>query len=420
MKKLFVIVLMLVAVSSNAQWVQQYYAGDNIALDAIQFVNANTGFAIGEENNFNAHVAVFLKTTNGGVNWDRINMNIIFDQWLYAISFINENTGWVCGKSSLIRKTTDGGITWESYYAATNTPNFNAIQFLNDQTGYVGGRYGMVAKSTNGGVNWTALDTALTHINVLHFFDANTGIMGDASSGIYRTTNGGLNWAYTSQTDSVGQRYAFYSLSSADANTVYIIGTTYYNGFLIKTTNKGLSWNVVRKFNNEMEAVFAMNSSTVYVGGTMNYNMFSTNGGLTWTNQIIPYTGNISIRGMFFTNANTGFCSGTSGYIFRTTNGGVWVKNISTETPTAYSLSQNYPNPFNPTTKIKFSIVNSVDVKLVVYDIMGREVQTLVNERLQTGTYEVAFDGSKLNSGIYFCKLTTNGFFEVKKMLLLK
>ena len=96
------------------------------------------------------------------------------------------------------------------------------------------------------------------------------------------------------------------------------------------------------------------------------------------------------------------------------------IQNISTETPSKYSLSQNYPNPFNPTTNIKFSIVNTGDVKLVVYDIQGREVQTLVNESLKPGTYEAAFDGSALNSGVYFYKLITNTFSETKKMLLIK
>jgi hypothetical protein len=96
------------------------------------------------------------------------------------------------------------------------------------------------------------------------------------------------------------------------------------------------------------------------------------------------------------------------------------VENISSEVPSLYSLSQNYPNPFNPITNVKFSILNAGEVKLVVYDIMGREVQTLVNESLQAGTYETTFDGSSLNSGVYFYKLVTEGFTETKRMTLIK
>jgi hypothetical protein len=90
------------------------------------------------------------------------------------------------------------------------------------------------------------------------------------------------------------------------------------------------------------------------------------------------------------------------------------------QTPAKYELFQNYPNPFNPITNFKFSIINAGNVKLIVYDVMGREVQTLVNERLQAGTYETKFDGSMLNSGVYFYKLITEGFTETKRMLLIK
>jgi hypothetical protein len=94
--------------------------------------------------------------------------------------------------------------------------------------------------------------------------------------------------------------------------------------------------------------------------------------------------------------------------------------NISTEVPNKYNLMQNYPNPFNPITNVKFSIINSGNVKLVVYDIQGREVQTLLNERLQPGTYEVPFDGSNLTSGVYFYQLISDNYIETKRMVMIK
>jgi hypothetical protein len=98
----------------------------------------------------------------------------------------------------------------------------------------------------------------------------------------------------------------------------------------------------------------------------------------------------------------------------------VGIQNISTEVPSAYSLSQNYPNPFNNTSNLKFQISKLSDVKIIVYDVMGREVQMLVNETLQPGTYETTFDGSKLTSGVYFYKLTSGDFSETKRMLMIK
>ncbi|MFZ4591367.1 MAG: T9SS type A sorting domain-containing protein [Ignavibacteria bacterium] len=108
------------------------------------------------------------------------------------------------------------------------------------------------------------------------------------------------------------------------------------------------------------------------------------------------------------------------GNIYELTNPSIGIQNISSEIPSAFSLKQNYPNPFNPSTNVKFSIVNAGDVKIIVYDARGREVQTLVNERLQAGTYDVTFDGSRLNSGVYFYKLSVNGFTDTKRMLLIK
>jgi hypothetical protein len=88
--------------------------------------------------------------------------------------------------------------------------------------------------------------------------------------------------------------------------------------------------------------------------------------------------------------------------------------------PTYYKLYQNYPNPFNPLTKIRFSIPSSGNITLKIFDILGREVKTLLSESKPTGTYEVSFDGGELASGIYFYQLRSGDFIQTKKMMLLK
>jgi hypothetical protein len=93
---------------------------------------------------------------------------------------------------------------------------------------------------------------------------------------------------------------------------------------------------------------------------------------------------------------------------------------ISTRVPNVYTLSQNYPNPFNPKTVIKFQIPKQDNVKLVVYDILGKEVITLVNEKKQAGEYKIEFDGTNFASGVYFYKITTGDFNQTKKMVLIK
>jgi hypothetical protein len=95
-------------------------------------------------------------------------------------------------------------------------------------------------------------------------------------------------------------------------------------------------------------------------------------------------------------------------------------ENIGNEIPNSYQFEQNYPNPFNPTTNIKFNIPKSGFVKLVVYDISGKEAAVLVNEHLTAGSYNVDFEASNFSSGVYFYKIVTEGFTDVKKMVLIK
>jgi hypothetical protein len=125
----------------------------------------------------------------------------------------------------------------------------------------------------------------------------------------------------------------------------------------------------------------------------------------------------------------------SSDVVYRTRRTTTSVEDGRRETPADFSLEQNYPNPFNPTTTIKFSVESAngrtgdpARVTLKVYDILGREVRTLVNEDLQPGSYEATFDAAGLASGMYFYRLQAGdpsagsgrGFVQTKKLLLLR
>ena len=113
------------------------------------------------------------------------------------------------------------------------------------------------------------------------------------------------------------------------------------------------------------------------------------------------------------------WCSNVNGF-FVSNNA---VVGIEEEVPVLnkYSLSQNYPNPFNPTTTISYSILKQSDVRLSIFNMQGREIQTLVNENQTVGEYSIGFDGSRLSSGIYFYRLQVESEFnETRKMVLLK
>jgi hypothetical protein len=96
------------------------------------------------------------------------------------------------------------------------------------------------------------------------------------------------------------------------------------------------------------------------------------------------------------------------------------VEPVTSELPHEFSLEQNYPNPFNPSTNIKYQIPNTNRVMLNVFDVLGREVATLVNEVKQPGMYSVQWDASRQASGVYFYRLDAGGFTNVKKLVLLK
>ena len=153
--------------------------------------------------------------------------------------------------------------------------------------------------------------------------------------------------------------------------------------------------------------------------GADNYTMYNGDTAVIWLAQLVA-------RGSSNLNSVTKLkqLSDITQTFFES-NFTIGINQISSEIPEKYSLSQNYPNPFNPSTKIKYSISQLIDVKLVVYDILGRKITELVNEKQTPGIYEVVFDASSekyqsLASGVYFYRLTTGNFSDTKRMLMIK
>ncbi len=154
----------------------------------------------------------------------------------------------------------------------------------------------------------------------------------------------------------------------------------------------------------------------------------TTNGGETWTQQTVVTQ--YLFTGVSFTDENNGTIVGENGTIFRTTNGGItFVKEEkSDEIPENYFLSSNFPNPFNPDTKIRYFIPHVSFVQIRVYDVLGNEIETLVNDEKPAGNYELTWKAANLSSGVYFYQIraidpsTSSGqvFIQTRKMILLK
>ena len=149
-----------------------------------------------------------------------------------------------------------------------------------------------------------------------------------------------------------------------------------------------------------------------YIGKT-------TNGGLNWHTQ---QTGSLwPVLDMSFASSEVGVATAFDVVTYTVNGGGaIGIQQISLNVPGDFSISQNYPNPFNPATNIEFSIPKASFVKLTVYDVSGRELETLVSQNMTAGTYKADWDASKYSSGVFFYTLTTDGFTQTKKMMLIK
>jgi photosystem II stability/assembly factor-like uncharacterized protein len=238
---------------------------------------------------------------------------------------------------------------------------------------------------------------------------------------VYKTTNFGLNWnsVYSFQTTSINPGPLFF-VSDNIGYKVIQIGSVY----IAKTNSGGSSWSNIFNSSSDVNSIYFINANKGWFARDNGKILFTSNGGSSFSEQQSGVTS--KLYAVFFINDSIGWISTTNGIILKTYSGGVTSANISNNfVPEKFSLSQNYPNPFNPTAKIKFDIPSNgkgqtSNVRLIVYDVLGREVATLVNEKLTEGSYEVEFNGSNLSSGIYFYKLETERFTQTKKMIILK
>jgi photosystem II stability/assembly factor-like uncharacterized protein len=425
MSKLITFSIALVVLLSslaNSQWSNQN-SGTTKSLFAPYFIDANTGMIGGDS-------SIILKTTNGGTNWiimpppgtGNNYYSGVFMQSANNIYLTQGFTGSVSGYGEIIYST-NGGNSW-TLQLLTQYDMFS-IAFINASTGFAVGN-GSVSgndslyKTTNG-ISWSPVSVpAIGLMTYVYFYNASTGfICSMTSSNILRTSNGGQNWSIVAT--NAGQNRVNQILM-VDANTCYGVSDS---ETFIKSTNGGLNW-TSQSFGTGLDGIsigFTSVSTGFMVSGKQSTQQYkiskTTNAGSNWV-QVMSGTGKM-YWAIGFINSSTGWIVGDKGSILKTTNGGgVWVQNISKKIPDKYNLFQNYPNPFNPTTNIKYQITNNGFVTLKVFDINGKEISIVVNEKQTAGTYEATLDASALSSGVYFYQLKTDDYMKTMKMVLLK
>lgn len=432
---IFLSFIFIITVAFNFQhnppsnWYQQFLP--NIYTQQINdmtFLDSLTGFIV-TSRNVNPDTAMILKTTNGGDNW-----LTVFSQErrkFNKVRFINNITGFACGGTGsgtpYLYKTTNAGVNWFTINSS-GCAQWDDMFILNEDTIWVvdhDGLCGGVFRTTNGGVNWTQqLSLGNQNPNHIYFYNKDIGFI--ASGELYKTTNSGVNWFNTHQTP-------FFQMNFIDENT----GWKCY-GPIQKTTNGGLNWvsQTLPSGNYILQSSIiefsVLNKDTIWgVGGYVQYPnstrrgmvYVTTNGGTNWYYQV-PDTSIVVFRyeHVKFLDNFKGWAYGAYSGI-HTKVGGDPITSITytkSQIPKNYILHQNYPNPFNPNTAISFQLLKAQFVKIKVYDIKGKEIQTLVNEKKNSGAYEVLFKAEYLSSGIYFYTLQTENYKETKKMMLLK
>lgn len=407
------------------------------------------------------------KSSNRGTNWVNLNSGLTLTQF-YRIASDPSNVNHVAGgtQDNGTQRTT-GTINWSAAFGGDG----GEVCFHSQNSQYILGetQNNGVMRSQNGGQAWQSATSGLTGsgawVGPLISHPTSSGIFYTARQQVFRSTNWGESWSAISSGTSGTIRELAISRSnpsvmyaavnatiyrSTDAGTtftnvtsglpgrtitsVYVhpdssnVAVVTFSGFgagkVYKTTNGASSWvnisgNLPDSPVNDVLIYYPGASTSIYYAA-MDIGVFFTNNyGTTWTELADGLPNTVAMHLDYHTATNR-LRIGTHGRGVYETSNPVGLINYNNTVPDNFSLEQNYPNPFNPVTTIKYNVLNEGAVKLIVFDVLGREVTTIVNENQKAGTYTAQFDAAHLTSGVYFYKLTANGFTNTKKMMLVK
>ena len=318
--------------------------------------------------------------------------------------------------------TTNGLSGSEVFSSSMINPHYNiTIDPVDKNIMYVGLTDSLprVYKTTNRGSNWFVVDTLTGNSNGpvmrVNPFNHNTVFL-TTNNGLKRSLNAGYNFQNVNIIPVGILRFVF----NYNDSSIYI--STYTNNAgILKSTNNGTSWSVIFNLKCYDMEIDPLNENIFYAG-TDNGIYKTTNKGANWFVYNNTFTPSKTVLGLV-KNPDSGdtIFTVTSKAVYKVYGQAVTnAKNINEHIPSIYTLHQNYPNPFNPATHIKFDLPKTSDVKLIIFDAIGRVVATLVNKKLNAGSYEVSWDGTGYPSGVYFYKMLAGDFVNVKKMLIIK
>jgi photosystem II stability/assembly factor-like uncharacterized protein len=421
-KALLLFIILAPFINLSAQW-QQQTSGITTTLNDIVLLDLNTAITVGKN-------GVILKTTNSGTTWIKKALPVNFNKDLKAVTFFDKSLGIAVGNTCMYI-TTNIGETWQAR-TITGNENLNSALFITPTKIYVGDYDGRLYTSYDTGKTWTSEKVSNSPIQSIFAYRGPYVMRLPIfiltqktflSSGEFPAGQ----WNERIIDNFKGQSSGGFCAESCDGGGPTFIVGAYGDKTstlaILKKNNSDTTWqNVGFSAFGAFYGISTPSSNVIYSCGSAGIIYKSTDGGNNWFKSNSNTSADLySIK---FSNESEGYAVGEAGIILHTINGGLnTITDIMPVLPECYSLEQNYPNPFNPVTTIKYSIpvvLSPQHVTLIVYDVLGKEIITLVNEEKQQGFYEVKFDGTGLSSGVYFYRLKAGNFTQTKKLVLLK
>ncbi len=413
-----------------------------------------------------AGYGTILHTSDGGNTWEIQNTNL--GEGIVSLHFADENSGWAISGHSAVINSTNGGITWENK-TPDGATNLNALFPINSSKCWVVGDDGKIYHTRNGGIEWTEqVSNTIKNLYSIHFLDSLRGCVGGGNSTILRTNNGGDNWELAEV--SHNWAYPVYSIFLTGEDFGWALSTD--GVFYSNDSWKNWTYQLIHDYPS-FKSIHFSDLNHGWVAGPLGYVFKTENGGIIVPVELTFFGSSVNgnlvtlewdtateLNNFGFeverTNVSEkkneiaawkklGFISGAGTttlpqsysfvdknvaagkYLYRLKqidNDGRYEYSDNIEaivtTPAEFSLGQNYPNPFNPATHINYSITEPGKVTLKVFDSVGREVKTLLENFQEAGRYEIVFDAQGLANGIYIYSLNSGDKKLTKKMLLLK
>jgi photosystem II stability/assembly factor-like uncharacterized protein len=390
------------------------------SFQGVDFIDSQIGWIVSGD-------GVIAKTTNGGTDW--LVQDNQYRTGFQDVFALDENYIWAVGWTGRIYSSANGGETWHVHtYSMGTDSRHTGVAFVDSTNGWiVGGNFyigGWILRTTDGGATWNEITPyPMPRLFDVTFLNADTGFVvsgGGTTSdigAIYKTTDGGDTWTQKFQHMNGLESICFINESMGWAGGYHLI---------VKTTDSGESWEVINE-KISLNSLFFVDEEYGWTCTVMGYVYHTTDSGITWERQ---YTGTReTLYDVYFTDRYTGWLVGHNASILKTTSGGTLVTDPvhdTQENECDFQIRSNYPNPFNQVTRIPFRLTNRKQVRVTVFDLLGKEVITLIDGVLEPGSYEVVWDGKNrkggdLPSGIYVCTISAGGIHQkTLKMVLVK